>query len=155
MNGALPSKAGRAAFRDSRALLTVAAGIPEQRRHRVAGAGFDADMTAPAGHTKQENDVRLLPQQLRQVAADRSICGCQEVRRKINVGEGGAPSARQRFDQRGAGIDRCARKRAEADQQNLHLPMPSRSAICSTAALTASRPAATSASMRGSAALIV
>src|SRR5262249_3597040 len=131
------------------------ADVGKDERARIAGAGFDANMAAPAGKTEDQDHVGLFRPEGAQIAGDRPVTRRKKMAHDLDPGERGTAAARQRNRQAAAWIRRHTGKRAETGDDHAHPGnhVLSIAAIFSTAEAGASFPAATSASMRGKAVL--
>ncbi len=86
MNGAVPLSDAGAAGCDDALLRSAAIRIGKQQRYGIARPRLDAKVTPPPGKSEQQNHVRLLRQELRQIAIDRSIAGREHMRDAFDAG---------------------------------------------------------------------
>lgn len=107
--------------RNSAAWRTTAARIRVQDRKRIARPRLDAEVPAPCGNAKHQNDVGLAGKELRQIAIHGRVSGRKDVRRAGHISKRGPAPAGERLYQDRARIEGRARERPEADQNDTHL----------------------------------
>ena len=114
---------------------------------------LDAKLSPAPSDAKHQNDVGLLREELRQFAIDRTVSRGEDVDATIKGGESRPAPTCKCLGKSSARIEGRAGKWTEAGDQYAHVQSPSISAIFSTADAGARRPAATSDSIFGNAAL--